>query len=131
MSERIKNLIPKVAKKLAKQKEKSTSGSDCLYTTCNVKGDTIHCLVGHLMNKRAQQKVGRFIGDVGDLVSEFPKALAANLPDITREEVRILNRMQTYHDESGYTLAIENSKTTAELTRRIEADLHHIVDTFE
>lgn len=131
MTTRIEALIPNVAVKLAEQKEKSNSGSDCLYTTCNAKGDTIHCLVGHLMDERAQQQVGGFIGDVGDLLKEYPEALETNLPDITQEEVWILNRMQTYHDESGYTRAIENSKTTTELTRRIEADLQHIVDSFK
>ena len=128
MSQRILDLIPFVAEKLAEQKLVCYFDGGCSYGD----GKGNHCLVGWLVNDNRKDAAASVEGGISTLLDIVPDALDERLPNITDKEHCILGAFQSYHDEEYYSTRlgyrnriIENSPEMAEL---ISKDLHEIYD---
>lgn len=130
MYQRIFDLIPFIAEKLAAQKQRCFDHRRGVCSYADGKGN--HCLVGWLINDDLREDASTVDGGISTLLATMPNALSLRLPDLTRWEHTLLAAFQSYHDEMyfgvgiGYEATID--KNPENLAAEIEKDLRSIYE---
>lgn len=83
-------------------------GDQCYYRTVDGSGQESFCAAGRMMKKSVLKKMGNFLGDVGEFLSEYRKEyyLDATLEDVLYKKYRglpraFIEKLQNLHDEAA------------------------------